>query len=253
MSQQGGSTMVARARDVIGELADLARDARCRAAAVAALAICLIAPARTHAGQVFSFRDRNGTQYFTNVPTDKRYRVMKLDRARVTRFSYKPSANVARPRRSYGIVRTERLWNEPPADLSKLIDRTARRYGVEPALVHAVVRAESAFDHLAISSAGAQGLMQLMPTTASEVGVRDAFHPEENLAGGVYYLRQLIDRFSGNVQLAVAAYNAGPGAVERFGGVPPYRETLDYLQRVFRFRQEYLRRSLAQRFVVAAR
>ncbi len=207
--------------------------------------------------QVYSFRDRRGVQHFTNVPTDNRFKPMPMENARVMRISYSPRGDAASMRRRgiRTLARTDSIWREPPADLGKMIDDTARRYGVETALVHAVVRAESAFDHMAVSSAGAQGLMQLMPATASEVGVRDAFHPQENLEGGVYYLQQLIERFDGNTQLAVAGYNAGPGAVERFGGVPPYAETIEYLDRVFRYRQEYLlsRRAVRSGVVVASR
>ncbi len=91
---------------------------------------------------------------------------------------------------------------------------------------------ESAGDPLAVSPAGARGLMQLMPGTADSLGVRDSFDPEQNLAGGVRYLRQLLDRFGGDERLALAAYNSGPGTVERYGDVPPYRETRDYVRRV---------------------
>jgi hypothetical protein len=206
--------------------------------------------------QVYSFRDRGGTQHFTNVPSDARFRALPMDQSRGTRLSFtpRPSVTAGLDRRD-AFARGDRLWSAPPADLERMIDETAQRYGVETALVHAVVRAESDFDHLAISSSGAQGLMQLMPGTATEVGVRNAFKPQENLAGGVSYLRQLIDRFGGNKQLAVAGYNAGPGAVERFGGVPPYSETIEYLERVFRFRQEYLlnHRLERPRVVVASR
>lgn len=213
--------------------------------------------ARAAHAQVYSFRDRGGTQHFTNVPSDARFRVLPpMEQSRGSRLSFTPrSGAVPGAQRSDGLARADRLWTAPPADLEKMIDQTAQRYGVEAALVHAVVRAESDFDHLAISSSGAQGLMQLMPGTASEVGVRNAFQPQENLAGGVYYLRQLIDRFGGNTQLALAGYNAGPAAVERCGGVPPYTETVDYLERVFRFRQEYLlnHRPERPRVVVASR
>lgn len=224
--------------------------------AVAVALVCILA--ETAAAQVYSFRDRRGVQHFTNVPTDTRFKPMPMENARVMRISYtgRGDASAARRRGIRTLSRSGGIWREPPADLEKMIDDTARRYGVETALVHAVVRAESAYDHLAISSAGAQGLMQLMPGTASEVGVRDAFHPQENLEGGVYYLQQLIERFNGNTQLALAGYNAGPGAVERFGGVPPYAETIEYLDRVFRFRQEYLlsrRTAPPARVVVASR
>ncbi|MEW6271833.1 MAG: lytic transglycosylase domain-containing protein [Thermodesulfobacteriota bacterium] len=245
MTQLGGSRIVAH-RGGAGSRPWPAT--ACARGALAALIVCTVL-AGTVAAEVYSFRDRRGTQHFTNVPTDSRFRAMPLERARVTRISY-TAKGAARTARRVSLARNDGIWIEPPANLSGMIVQTALRYGVEPALVHAVVRAESDFDHLAISSAGAQGLMQLMPGTASDVGVRNAFHPQENLDGGVYYLRQMIDRFSGNVQLALAAYNAGPATVERFGGVPPYAETIEYLQRVFRFRQEYL---LRQRGVPAAR
>jgi soluble lytic murein transglycosylase-like protein len=224
---------------------------------LATLLVALHVAAGPAAAQVYSFRDRSGTQHFTNVPSDNRFRAMPMQNAHViTRLPYSGRANdLAGAPRGDALARADRIWSAPPADLEKMIDRTAQRYGVETALVHAVVRAESDFDHLAISSSGAQGLMQLMPGTASEVGVRNAFKPDENLDGGVYYLRQLLDRFGGNTQLAVAGYNAGPGAVERFGGVPPYSETIEYLQRVFRFRQEYIlsHRLDRSRVVVASR
>lgn len=207
----------------------------------AALLVAAIAVAPAAAADVYSFKDRKGTLHFTNVPSDQRFKAVPDQGGRPIRISYTGRiGGDSGSRTSRSIARAERLWNEPPADLEKMIDETSRRYGVETALVHAVVRAESAFDHLAVSSAGAQGLMQLMPGTAQEVGVRDVFHPQQNLEGGVYYLRSLIDRFNGDYRLALAGYNAGPGAVERFGGVPPYSETMDYVERVFRYRQQYL-------------
>lgn len=224
--------------------------------ALIALAL-LFVPAGGLANEgVYSFRDRKGTLHFTNVPTDQRFKALPMQSGRSLRISYSGRiGGDAGSRRGRAASRPDPLWSEPPADLDKLIHDTSRRYGVETALVHAVVRAESAFDHLAVSSAGAQGLMQLMPGTAQEVGVRDVFHPQQNLEGGVYYLRSLLDRFNGDYRLALAGYNAGPGAVERFGGVPPYTETMDYVERVFRYRQEYLlsQRGRPQRVLVASR
>jgi soluble lytic murein transglycosylase-like protein len=119
---------------------------------------------------------------------------------------------------------------------SQEILAAARRYDVNPAVVAAVMRVESAFDPRALSHKGARGLMQLMPATAARfgVGVDELYTPERNLEAGVRYLRFLRDRFAGDATRVVAAYNAGEGAVERYGGVPPYRETRDYVRKVFR-------------------
>ncbi len=117
--------------------------------------------------------------------------------------------------------------------------RAAERYKVDYALVKAVIKAESNFNSRAISPAGARGLMQLMPETASALGVADSFQPEENIHGGVRYLRYLLDLFEGNVQLALAGYNAGENAVFRYNGIPPYKETQFYVQRVLRYFQDY--------------
>jgi len=114
-----------------------------------------------------------------------------------------------------------------------LIVEHSQAYRVRTDLVRAVIQTESAFDPRAVSSKGAMGLMQLMPATAAQYGVLDPYDPAENIRGGVAYLRDLLDRYEGNEELALAAYNAGPGAVDRYGQqVPPYRETLDYVKRV---------------------
>ena len=108
----------------------------------------------------------------------------------------------------------------------------SRQYGVDPDLVRAVIQRESGGDPNSVSSKGAKGLMQLMDETASEMGVRNSRDPRENIMGGTRYLRILLNRFGGDVQLALAAYNAGPAAVEQYGGIPPYRETREYVGRV---------------------
>ena len=112
------------------------------------------------------------------------------------------------------------------------IREISSRHGVDATLVESVIRAESAFNPTAVSRSGARGLMQLMPKTALALGVRDSFNPRENIEGGVRHLRYLLDRYPGNLALAVAAYNAGEGAVDAHRGVPPYAETQQYVQRV---------------------
>lgn len=119
-----------------------------------------------------------------------------------------------------------------PEKFASTIDVAAKEYGVSSALIRAVIHAESAFRPDAQSRVGAVGLMQLMPATASDLGVTDRFDPTENIYGGVKYLAQLLERFGDDVQLATAAYNAGPGAVLRYGGIPPYPETQAYVERV---------------------
>jgi soluble lytic murein transglycosylase-like protein len=134
----------------------------------------------------------------------------------------------------------------PPAQLDALIEQHATTWQIDPALVKAVIANESGFDANATSNAGAQGLMQLMPQTAASLGVRDPYDPAQNVAGGVRYLRGLLDRFGGNLHLAVAAYNAGPGAVEKYGGVPPYAETRNYVENVLASYDTYRTHSLPQ-------
>jgi hypothetical protein len=121
-------------------------------------------------------------------------------------------------------------------ELERLARAAAQRHGLDADLVLAVVAVESGFQPRALSRKGAQGLMQLMPPTARELGVQNAFDPAQNLDGGSRYLRALIARYGGDLDKALAAYNAGQGAVDRHGGVPPYRETRDYVKRVLRKR-----------------
>jgi soluble lytic murein transglycosylase-like protein len=122
--------------------------------------------------------------------------------------------------------------------LSSIIKEKGRRYNIDPKLLEAIIKVESNFNPFAVSPKGAMGLMQLLPSTAKRVGVENVFDVEENVEGGAKYLRTLLDRF-GSLELALAAYNAGEGAVQQYGGIPPFKETQDYVNKVLRiYRRE---------------
>lgn len=129
-----------------------------------------------------------------------------------------------------------------PAAYDRLIRRMARAYNVDPALIKAVMHAESAFNPYATSHKGASGLMQLMPATAARYGVHDIYDPVQNVRAAVQYLKDLMARFGNEISLAVAAYNAGENAVEQHKGVPPYKETRTYVRRVMHFKRRYSRK-----------
>lgn len=189
----------------------------------AAAAVCALLLASAADAQIFVYKDEFGRSHFTDNPQGEGY----------TRY---------RPKRSFALrgdgsrasvqPRTTRAYD--PA-----IARASKQHGVSPALVKAVIAAESGFDPEAISQKGAQGLMQLMPTTAERLGVDDALDPWQNIDGGTRYLSQMIERFPGELNLALAAYNAGPEAVKRHQGVPPYEETRTYVKRVLRYYEKY--------------
>jgi soluble lytic murein transglycosylase-like protein len=126
-------------------------------------------------------------------------------------------------------------WHNTPLFLQKYqqeISSAAKQHQLDPALLRAVIHAESAFNPKALSKSGAAGLMQLMPDTATEVGVTNVWHQQQNIQGGAFYLSSLLKRYKGNIRLAMAAYNAGPGAVDKHQGIPPFSETHTYVERV---------------------
>ena len=178
-------------------------------------ALCAgVAPA---GAETFQFVAPDGTVHFTNAPTDPRYRKM----AGVP----KDSSGTAE-----GFLRIPATVT--PTSLTDTIRAVALRHGVPERLVAAVIRVESGFNSRAVSRKGARGLMQLMPATAAILGVRDSFDPEDNIDGGVRHLRGLLDQYGNNIPLALAAYNAGEGAVAKYGGIPPYAETQAYVERI---------------------
>jgi hypothetical protein len=120
----------------------------------------------------------------------------------------------------------------PPPEINDLVEQTASRLQIDPQLVHAIIKVESEYDPKAISRKGAMGLMQLIPQTAQRFGVENPFNPKENIEGGASYLKHLLDLFGGDLPLSLAAYNAGEGAVQRFGGIPSFTETRDYVRKV---------------------
>jgi soluble lytic murein transglycosylase-like protein len=191
---------------------------RAKALLYMAIAACLGAAVPAQA-QIFSWRDANGNLVLSNArpgaaaPQPTSYTVPKAEGLRATRSA------VAERARAY----------------DDLIIEHSRTQGVRADLVRAVMQVESGFNPYARSPKGAMGLMQLMPSTARQYGVRNAFNPTENVRAGVAYLRELLDRYQNNEELALAAYNAGPGAVDRHGQtVPPYRETQSYVAQINR-------------------
>jgi soluble lytic murein transglycosylase-like protein len=138
-----------------------------------------------------------------------------------------------------GAIHVAQQSTESPKSAMAIVRQAALAQGVDPALALAVADQESGFNPQATSSAGARGLMQLMPATAAALGVGDTYDPVENAEGGTRYLHDLIERFRGDVRLALAAYNAGPGAVDRYGGIPPFAETQRYVERVMELARSF--------------
>lgn len=160
-------------------------------------------------GEIYYQIDENGIAHFTNAPTSSEYRLLQP-----------------------GVLPS--VARLTAANIEEFIEAFGIEHGLDAALIRAVIQVESNFNHRAISRKGAQGLMQLMPSTIWRLSVGDAYDPHENIGAGVRYLRQLLDQFQGDLRLALAAYNAGENAVLRYRGIPPYPETRDYVTRVLR-------------------
>ena len=180
---------------------------------------------------IYQYTDEKGTIHFTNVSVAKGKKYRRVAEPGETTPQAKPSPRqVAAPAAAQSAVTSTNI----PSAYLESINTACDRHGVDPALVHAIMKVESDFNPQALSRKGAMGLMQLMPQTAVDMNVRNSFDPEENIYGGVKYLRYLLDRYEGNVSLALAAYNSGETAVKRWGTIPPFPETQNYVQRIMK-------------------
>ena len=173
---------------------------------------------------IYRFQDEKGVVHFTNAPTDSKYQLF-LKEQQKSRTSLPSKGNL----KNFSST-ISNLNNY--TQLAPHIDEVSQQYGIDPKLIQAVIHVESNFDPQAVSPKGAQGLMQLMPQTARDLQVSDAFSPKENIDGGTRYLRYLMDIYNQDMSLALAAYNAGPEKVNLYRGIPPYQETKTYVQRV---------------------
>ena len=197
----------------------------CRLISCSAVLFSLLASSSASFADIYKYEDDEGVIHFTDAPTDRRFKIFMRDIQKDRRL-----------RTNFGFAKLSRN----PDEFDAIISTYAREFGVDKSLVKAVIHAESGYNPNAVSRKGAAGLMQLMPGTAQGLKVADSFNPEDNIRGGVRYLRFLLDTFKGNVSLALAAYNAGLGNVSKYGGIPPYQETRNYVSKVLNYQKSYM-------------
>ncbi len=190
------------------------------------LIVCFLlffAPQILFAKEIFVFKDENGKRFYT----DNRSLGENMKYIR----SYGRPAAYAKCQNTL----------QKAQHLKPIFEEYSEKIGFDSKLAMAVAYTESCFDHKAISSVGAQGVMQLMPQTAKQLGVSNPYNKRQNIKAGIYYLKQMLQRFNGNIKLALAAYNAGPGTVQKYQGVPPYQETQNYIKKVLKKYRSYLK------------
>ena len=173
----------------------------------------------------YSYVDSSGVVHLTNVPTSAKFKWLMSEKG------YSSASGGGKPYARRG------------ASYDTLINNISSTYGIETALVKAIIKVESDFDTYAVSEDGAAGLMQLMPETAAKMGVKDIHDPGQNVRGGVKFFKKLLGTFKSDLRLALAAYNAGENAVLKYGKVPPYPETRNYVEKVLRYRDQYKKAS----------
>ena len=189
-------------------------------------AICLLIISANSGAEYYVYKHKDGTTWYTdkNMPTD----------------SYKLIATIGRPTASASCRGTTVNSLENRAkDHEPVIRQYSDLYGVDKTLIKAIIMVESCFDRYAVSRVGAKGLMQLMPATADLMGVYNVFNAKDNIKGGTRYFRQMLELFEYDVELALAAYNAGPKAVKKYKGIPPYSETQKYVKKVIKYYNRY--------------
>lgn len=198
------------------------------------LFVCLIVYQAEAA--VYIYTNESGSVSLSNVPVDNRYEVLIDDRKEIVG----EAANEVLSLKSPVAAQKSRTITECKIQYNQIVDNAARTYGLDSALLHAVISVESRYNSKAVSKKGAVGLMQLMPETALRYGVIDSFDPIQNINGGAKYLRELLKVFNGDVRLALAAYNAGENMVVKYGNrIPPIRETQAYVPKVLGFYRKY--------------
>jgi len=190
------------------------RNSQIAGAAILVASLLSLIGLSSASADIYRYVDENGVMHFTNAPTSSKFKLFMRER-------------------KIFISKLDSKQFDP------IISDASKKYGLEAPLIKAVIKAESDFDPNAISHKGARGLMQIMPMNYRLLNVENPFDPHQSIDAGARYLRDMMDRYNGKLNLSLAAYNAGPGAVDRHGGVPPYQETEEYIERVLRYYERY--------------